>query len=115
MVIPLEKSDRALGLIMEALDFLEAKNMNNYAMPEVFDLPTPTPIATSTSYNGGGMQQFSDNLMNQLMLMFNGFGKVSQAPTGDIVIYIGGTEFGRIAVSEINKYHEKLGRIELNV
>ena len=115
MVIPLEKSDRALGLIMEALDFLGAKNMNNYAMPEVFDLPTPTPIATSTSYNGGGMQQFSDNLMNQLMLMFNGFGKVSQAPTGDIVIYIGGTEFGRIAVSEINKYHEKLGRIELNV
>lgn len=115
MVIPLEKSDRALGLIMEALDFLGAKNMNNYAMPEVFDLPTPTPIATSTSYNGGGMQQFSDNLMNQLMLMFNGFGNVSQAPTGDIVIYIGGTEFGRIAVSEINKYHEKLGRIELNV
>lgn len=115
MVIPLEKSDRALGLIMEALDFLGAKNMNNYAMPEVFDLPTPTPIATSTSYNGGGMQQISDNLMNQLMLMFNGFGKVSQAPTGDIVIYIGGTEFGRIAVSEINKYHEKLGRIELNV
>lgn len=115
MVIPLEKSDRALGLIMEALDFLGAKNMNNYAMPEVFDLPTPTPIATSTSYNGGGMQQFGDNLMNQLMLMFNGFGKVSQAPTGDIVIYIGGTEFGRIAVSEINKYHEKLGRIELNV
>lgn len=115
MVIPLEKSDRALGLIMEALDFLGAKNMNNYAMPEVFDLPTPTPIATSTSYNGGGMQQFSDNLMNQLMLMLNGFGNVSQAPTGDIVIYIGGTEFGRIAVSEINKYHEKLGRIELNV
>lgn len=115
MVIPLEKPDRALGLIMEALDFLGAKNMNNYAMPEVFDLPTPTPIATSTSYNGGGMQQFSDNLMNQLMLMLNGFGNVSQAPTGDIVIYIGGTEFGRIAVSEINKYHEKLGRIELNV
>ena len=115
MVIPLEKSDRALGLIMEALDFLGAKNMNNYAMPEVFDLPTPTPIATSTSYNGGGMQQFIDNLMNQLMLMLNGFGNVSQAPTGDIVIYIGGTEFGRIAVSEINKYHEKLGRIELNV
>lgn len=115
MVIPLEKSDRALGLIMEALDFLGAKNMNNYAMPEVFDLPTPTPIATSTSYNGGGMQQFGDNLMNQLMLMLNGFGNVSQATTGDIVIYIGGTEFGRIAVSEINKYHEKLGRIELNV
>lgn len=115
MVIPLEKSDRALGLIMEALDFLGAKNMNNYAMPEVFDLPTPTPIATSTSYNGGGMQQFIDNLMNQLMLMLNGFGNVSQAPTGDIVIYIGGTEFGRIAVSEINKYHEKLGRVELNV
>lgn len=115
MVIPLEKPDRALSLIMEALDYLGAGDMNKLAMPEVFDLPTPTPTATTTTYNGGGMQQFSDSLMNQLMLMLNGFGTATQTASGDIVINIGGTEFGRIAVSEINNYHNKIGRIELNI
>lgn len=115
MVIPLEKPDRALSLIMEALDYLGAGDMSKLAMPEVFDLPTPTPTATTTTYNGGGMQQFSDSLMNQLMLMLNGFGTATQTASGDIVINIGGTEFGRIAVSEINNYHNKIGRVELNI
>jgi hypothetical protein len=39
----------------------------------------------------------------------------TQAPNGDIVINIGGKEFGRIAVKEINKYHQQLGYTELNI
>ncbi|WP_270343466.1 hypothetical protein [Lactococcus petauri] len=39
----------------------------------------------------------------------------TQDTNGDIVINIGGREFGRIAVSEINKYHRQLGYTELNL
>ena len=34
---------------------------------------------------------------------------------GDIVIQIGGHEFGRVAIQEINKEQERAGQILLNI
>ena len=42
-------------------------------------------------------------------------GKGSSLPSGDIVIQIGGSEFGRIAIDEINKEQERVGETLIKI
>lgn len=62
------------------------------------------------------MQQSMEAMINGVMMAIKSMGGSPQrTPDGDIIINIGGKEFGRIAVSEINKYHKALGYTELEV
>ncbi|MFB8530411.1 transglycosylase SLT domain-containing protein [Enterococcus casseliflavus] len=123
MVIPLEKPQRAAELIQQAVEYLGLDMFNSSIMlPEMFQTPTFTPSNSTFSnnnqmnYEGGGMKDFTSSIVTTLMNAISAMGATpTQAPNGDIVINIGGKEFGRIAVKEINKYHQQLGYTELNI
>lgn len=123
MVIPLEKPKRAAELIQQAVEYLGLDMFNSSIMlPEMFQTPTFTPSNSTFSnnnqmnYEGGGMKDFTSSMVTTLMNAISALGATpTQAPNGDIVINIGGKEFGRIAVKEINKYHQQLGYTELNI
>lgn len=123
MVIPLEKPQRAAELIQQAVEYLGLDMFNSSIMlPEMFQTPTFTPSNSTFSnnnqmnYEGGGMKDFTSSMVKTLMNAISAMGATpTQAPNGDIVINIGGKEFGRIAVKEINKYHQQLGYTELNI
>lgn len=123
MVIPLEKPKRAAELIQQAVEYLGLDMFNSSIMlPEMFQTPTFTPSNSTFSnnnqmnYEGGGMKDFTSSMVTTLMNAISALGATpTQAPNGDIVINIGGKEFGRIAVNEINKYHQQLGYTELNI
>lgn len=123
MVIPLEKPQRAAELIQQAVEYLGLDMFNSSIMlPEMFQTPTFTPSNSTFSnnnqmnYEGGGMKDFTSSMVTTLMNAISALGATpTQAPNGDIVINIGGKEFGRIAVKEINKYHQQLGYTELNI
>lgn len=123
MVIPLEKPQRAAELIQQAVDYLGLDMFNSSIMlPEMFQTPTFTPSNSTFSnnnqmnYEGGGMKDFTSSMITTLMNAISAMGATpTKAPNGDIVINIGGKEFGRIAVKEINKYHQQLGYTELNI
>lgn len=123
MVIPLEKPQRAAELIQQAVEYLGLDMFNSSIMlPEMFQTPTFTPSNSTFSnnnqmnYEGGGMKDFTSSIVTTLMNAISAIGATpTQAPNGDIVINIGGKEFGRIAVKEINKYHQQLGYTELNI
>lgn len=123
MVIPLEKPQRAAELIQQAVEYLGLDMFNSsIVLPEMFQEPTFTPSNSTFSnnnqmnYEGGGMKDFTSSMVNTLMNAISALGATpTQAPNGDIVINIGGKEFGRIAVKEINKYHQQLGYTELNI
>ncbi|WP_142963173.1 transglycosylase SLT domain-containing protein [Enterococcus casseliflavus] len=123
MVIPLEKPQRAAELIQQAVEYLGLDMFNSSIMlPEMFQTPTFTPSNSTFSnnnqmnYEGGGMKDFTSSMITTLMNAISAMGATpTQAPNGDIVINIGGKEFGRIAVKEINKYHQQLGYTELNI
>ncbi|OTO27437.1 transglycosylase SLT domain-containing protein [Enterococcus sp. 3C7_DIV0644] len=123
MVIPLEKPQRAAELIQQAVEYLGLDMFNSSIMlPEMFQTPTFTPSNSTFSnnnqmnYEGGGMKDFTSSMVTTLMNAISTLGATpTQAPNGDIVINIGGKEFGRIAVKEINKYHQQLGYTELNI
>lgn len=123
MVIPLEKPQRAAELIQQAVEYLGLDMFNSSIMlPEMFQTPTFTPSNSTFSnnnqmnYEGGGMKDFTSSMVTTLMNAISAMGATpTQAPNGDIVINIGGKEFGRIAVKEINKYHQQLGYTELNI
>lgn len=123
MVIPLEKPKRAAELIQQAVEYLGLDMFNSSIMlPEMFQTPTFTPSNSTFSnnnqmnYEGGGMKDFTSSIVTTLMNAISALGATpTQAPNGDIVINIGGKEFGRIAVKEINKYHQQLGYTELNI
>ncbi|MFB8545306.1 transglycosylase SLT domain-containing protein [Enterococcus casseliflavus] len=123
MVIPLEKPQRAAELIQQAVEYLGLDMFNSSIMlPEMFQTPTFTPSNSTFSnnnqmnYEGGGMKDFTSSIVTTLMNAISAVGATpTQAPNGDIVINIGGKEFGRIAVKEINKYHQQLGYTELNI
>lgn len=123
MVIPLEKPQRAAELIQQAVQYLGLDMFNSSIMlPEMFQTPTFTPSNSTFSnnnqmnYEGGGMKDFTSSMVTTLMNAISAMGATpTQAPNGDIVINIGGKEFGRIAVKEINKYHQQLGYTELNI
>lgn len=123
MVIPLEKPQRAAELIQQAVEYLGLDMFNSSIMlPEMFQTPTFTPSNSTFSnnnqmnYEGGGMKDFTSSMVTTLMNVISAIGATpTQAPNGDIIINIGGKEFGRIAVKEINKYHQQLGYTELNI
>lgn len=123
MVIPLEKPQRAAELIQQAVEYLGLDMFNsNIMLPEMFQTPTFTPSNSTFSnnnqmnYEGGGMKDFTSSMVTTLMNAISAIGATpTQAPNGDIIINIGGKEFGRIAVKEINKYHQQLGYTELNI
>lgn len=89
---------------------------NGIQLPEAFR-QTSSDVPTNT-FNGGVNVSSNglDSLTSAIMLLVQSLGaQANKSSNGDIVINIGGKEFGRIAVSEINKYHAQIGRIELNV
>ncbi len=122
MVIPLERPQRAAELIQQAVEYLGLDMFNsNLVLPEMFQTPTFTPSNSTFSnnnqmnYDGGGMKDFTTSMATTLMNAISAMGATpTQAANGDIIINIGGKEFGRIAVKEINKYHQQLGYTELN-
>lgn len=123
MVIPLEKPRRAAELIQQAVEYLGLDMFNSSIMlPEMFQTPIFSPSNSTFSnnnqmnYEGGGMKDFTSSMVTTLMNAISAMGATpTQAPNGDIIINIGGKEFGRIAVKEINKYHQQLGYTELNI
>ncbi len=123
MVIPLEKPQRAAELIQQAVEYLGLDMFNSsILLPEMFQTPTFTPSNSTFSnnnqmnYDGGGMKDFTTSMATTLMNAISAMGATpTQAANGDIIINIGGKEFGRIAVKEINKYHQQLGYTELNI
>lgn len=97
------------------------KSFETLQLPEMFT-DKPTDYSNSGSFGGGqdvssyGLANMNGSLTSAIMLLVQSLGaQTSQIPNGDIVINIGGREFGRIAVSEINKYHQQLGYTELNI
>ncbi|MCD1023463.1 transglycosylase SLT domain-containing protein [Enterococcus sp. SMC-9] len=123
MVIPLEKPQRAVELIQQAIEYLGLDMFGSaLTLPEIFQEPSFAPSNSTFSnndqmnYQGGGMQDFTSAMVTTLMNAISAMGATpTQEPNGDIVINIGGKEFGRIAVKEINKYHQQLGHTELNI
>lgn len=97
------------------------KSFETLQLPEMFT-DKPTDYSNSGSFGGGqdvssyGLANMNGSLTSAIMLLIQSLGaQTSQTSNGDIVINIGGREFGRIAVSEINKYHQQLGYTELNI
>lgn len=97
------------------------KSFETLQLPEMFT-DKPTDYSNSGSFGGSqdassyGLANMNGSLTSAIMLLVQSLGaQTSQTSNGDIVINIGGREFGRIAVSEINKYHQQLGYTELNI
>lgn len=97
------------------------KSFETLQLPEMFT-DKPTDYSNSGNLGGGqdvssyGLANMNGSLTSAIMLLVQSLGaQTSQTSNGDIVINIGGREFGRIAVSEINKYHQQLGYTELNI
>lgn len=97
------------------------KSFETLRLPEMFT-DKPNDYSNSGSFGGGqdvsnyGLANMNGSLTSAIMLLVQSLGaQTSQTSNGDIVINIGGREFGRIAVSEINKYHQQLGYTELNI
>ncbi len=97
------------------------KSFETLQLPEMFT-DKPTDYSNSGNLGGGqdvssyGLANMNGSLTSAIMLLVQSLGaQTRQTSNGDIVINIGGREFGRIAVSEINKYHQQLGYTELNI
>ncbi|CAM3218402.1 phage tail protein [Lactococcus hircilactis] len=90
-------------------------------LPDLFnsksiDYNQSASFGSSNDVSSYGMANMSNSLTSAIMLLVQSLGaQANQAANGDIIINIGGREFGRIAVSEINKYHQQLGYTELNI
>lgn len=89
-------------------------------LPEMFTQKpkdfTYKPSGNQSEFKGGGLEGMSDSLIKGIMLAIETGGGMKNLPSdGDLIINVGGKEFGRIAVSEINKYHEQIGHTELNL
>lgn len=98
------------------------KGLDTLQLPEMFAQKAPayangTPsFGSSQDVSGYGLANMNGSLTSAIMMLVQSLGaQANQASNGDIVINIGGREFGRIAVSEINKYHRQLGYTELNI
>lgn len=97
------------------------KAFETLQLPEMFnenpmDYTNMTVSNNTTDVSGYGLANMNGSLTNAIMLLVQSLGaQPKQDTNGDIVINIGGREFGRIAVSEINKYHRQLGYTELNI
>ncbi|MBU5243710.1 phage tail protein [Lactococcus lactis] len=97
------------------------KSFETLQLPEMFT-DKPTDYNNSGNFGGGqdvssyGLANMNGSLTSAIMLLVQSLGaQTSQTSNGDIIINIGGKEFGRIAVSEINKYHRQIGYTELEI
>lgn len=94
-------------------------NFQTLQMPEMLrEQPRDFTYRPRNDQQGfsGGLAGMSESVVQAILDIVAQKGGVNNLPkTGDIVINVGGKEFGRIAVSEINKYHEQVGRTELNL
>ncbi|MGO2566549.1 MAG: transglycosylase SLT domain-containing protein, partial [Brochothrix thermosphacta] len=118
MVIPLSRPARALDLIKQSLGIM-GMDFTSLQMPEVFR-DTSSQFSYSSDYSNdsqqmssGGLNDMSGALLSAIKEMSTS-GSKTTSNSGDIIVNIGGKEFGRVAVSEINKYHQQIGRTELN-
>ncbi len=112
-VIPMTKPSIAVPMIYEALN--ELGMSNEMTMPDLFNQPSLSSSSFG-SFNNQSSGSLTESLINAINILVSSLGGQSQQTSnGDIVINIGGREFGRIAVSEINKYHRSIGRFELNM
>ena len=98
------------------------KGFETLQLPELFNekpvnySSTTNSTGSQVDVSGYGLSNMASSLTSAIMILFQSLGaQANQAPNGDIIINIGGHEFGRIAVSEINKYHQQLGYTELNI
>lgn len=97
------------------------KAFETLQLPEMFnekpmDYSNMSVSNTSSDVSGYGLANMNGSLTSAIMMLVQSLGaQPTQDTNGDIVINIGGREFGRIAVSEINKYHRQLGYTELNL
>lgn len=98
------------------------KGFETLQLPELFNekpvnySSTTNSTGSQVDVSGYGLSNMASSLTSAIMLLVQSLGaQANQAPNGDIIINIGGHEFGRIAVSEINKYHQQLGYTELNI
>lgn len=97
------------------------KAFETLQLPEMFnekpmDYSNMSVSNTSSDVSGYGLANMNGSLTSAIMMLVQTLGaQPTQDTNGDIVINIGGREFGRIAVSEINKYHRQLGYTELNL
>lgn len=123
MVIPLERPQRAAELIQQAIEYLGLDMFgSSITLPEMFQQPTFTPSNNTFSnneqmnYQGGGMQQSFETIINGIMMAITSIGGQPQrASNGDIIINLGGRELARITIEEINKYHRQLGYNTLEI
>lgn len=123
MVVPVDKPSLALERISQIFDYMGIDwTDSSISMPKVFEPSSFTQPSKnfandkSTRYEGGGIQQNFEAMVNGITMAIQSMGgQPQQASNGDIIVNIGGKEFGRIAVKEINKYHQQLGYTELNV
>lgn len=98
------------------------KGFETLQLPELFNEKpvnysnTANSTGSQVDVSGYGLSNMASSLTSAIMMLVQSLGaQANQAPNGDIIINIGGHEFGRIAVSEINKYHQQLGYTELNI
>lgn len=97
------------------------KAFETLQLPEMFnekpmDYSNISLSNNSSDVSGYGLANMNGSLTSAIMMLVQSLGaQPTQDTNGDIVINIGGREFGRIAVSEINKYHRQLGYTELNL
>lgn len=98
------------------------KGFETLQLPELFNekpvnySSTTNSTGSQVDVSGYGLSNMASSLTSAIMILVQSLGaQANQAPNGDIIINVGGHEFGRIAVSEINKYHQQLGYTELNI
>lgn len=98
------------------------KGFETLQLPELFNekpvnySSTTNSTGSQVDVSGYGLSNMASSLTSAIMILVQSLGaQANQAPNGDIIINIGGHEFGRIAVSEINKYHQQLGYTELSI
>ena len=98
------------------------KGFETLQLPELFNekpvnySSTTNSTGSQVDVSGYGLSNMASSLTSAIMLLVQSLGaQANQAANGDIIINIGGREFGRIAVSEINKYHQQIGYTELDI
>lgn len=120
-VIPMKKPSIAKKMVFEAMDYLGlSAEFMTLKLPElVTDQPKGFAYDSRTNhqqFKEGGLVNMGESVVQAIVLALEQSGNQQPlSPTGDVVINIGGKEFGRISVKEINKYHEQIGYTELNI
>lgn len=113
MVVPAQYNPYNSLSDFKAFETLQLPEMFNEKPMDYANMPVSN---NSSDVSGYGLANMNGSLTSAIMMLVQTLGaQPKQDTNGDIVINIGGREFGRIAVSEINKYHRQLGYTELNL